>query len=134
MWCSAGYAPVRHIRAQAEVLLNHTAAGGKCGKEVAERYHEDQNPELEVDEYTEQDQMTDNNKPSIVAHLFSSFVSRRKQRIPEKEVNISFTKEMGNVWKHNYLEPIGVKKKPASIAQPGKVNRFKHNFLIEPFV
>ena len=45
--------PVRHIRAQSEVLLNLTATTEKGGKEVTESHHEDQNPELKVDEYTE---------------------------------------------------------------------------------
>ena len=39
---------------------------------------------------------------------------------------------MGDIGEHDNLEPFDVKSEPAEVFQPGKVNRFKHNFLVKP--
>ena len=116
------------------MLLEHAEAAREGRNEVAEGHHNDQGPELEVDEYAEQNQMADDDEPCVVAHLFSALVTVGKKRIPKEKVNIRLAKKMGNKWEHVHLELLEVKGEPAHVIQPGEVYGFEHNLLIEPSV
>jgi len=96
----AAHSPIRHVRAQAEMLLDGAAPAERGGEETAEAHHPDQHPELEGGEQGDEPQVPEHQDPRSGAHLPPALVLGREQGVPEEEVHVGLPEEVRDGGKH----------------------------------